>query len=173
MCWPQSNSKTLANGFLNTREICFSTISTSVNNSRTWLSLTFDLLSSVCFLQQEEQVSISAILTWFKQLPWSHSGASRMHHGCTVIPWGSEQLWKGAGKLRAQQKQRYTFFSRRTEGCVKRRSIMVNLILYYNFFTLICNILSSAKELNTQFFCSVLADDIFFIETGHVLLYLL
>lgn len=50
---------------------------------------------------------------------------------------------------------------------------MVNLILYDNFFTLICNILSSAKELNTQFFRSVSADDSFFIETGHVLLYLL
>lgn len=108
-CWPpQSDSKTVSDGFLNTLEIYSSTMSTSVNNSGRWLSLTFDLLSSICFLQQKEQTPISAILTWFKQLPLSHSRASRMHHSCTVVPWGFEQVWKGAGKLRAQQKQRHT-----------------------------------------------------------------
>lgn len=108
-CWPpQRDSKTVSDGFLNTLEIYSSTMSTSVNNSGRWLSLTFDLLSSFCFLQQKEQIPISAILTWFKQLPLSHSRASRMHHSCTVVPWGFEQVWKGAGKLRAQQKQRHT-----------------------------------------------------------------
>lgn len=77
-----------------------------------------------------------------------------IHHSCRIVLCSFEKTWKAVGYLRIQQKQRYMFFSREVKGHAKSRSVMVNLIPYDNF-TVICNILSSAKELNTLFFLNV------------------
>lgn len=99
---------------------------------------------------KREQIPTSEILGLFQQFPWSHRGASSMHRSCSVTLRSFEEVGKDAGNSRTELKDTH-FSAGKWRECAKSRIIMVNLIVYDNFFTLICNILSSAKKLNPHF----------------------
>lgn len=98
----------------------------------------------------KEQIPTWEILGLFQQFPCSHRGASSMHRSCSVTLRSFEEVGKEAGNSGTEQKDAH-FSAGKWRERAKNRIIMVNLIVYDNFFTLICHILSSAKKLNTHF----------------------